>query len=320
MDRSSSLRFSCIIPLALRSSCGAVPVSSDLLLIQHSNMNKVHPEEKQPPRVAWSGEFTIEESATPAYHRGTAENPIQVLLERAKLTDTALNTGSLNLSHLTTATLRLPPTPPLDPEGERIIITLAEFLTGVSSAGWHRGVASNRRFDALDEALIATKAVQRMRINVGSVTYRMTIWKMIKHLSILVIHPRIMEEVAKRAFYGEGKKRKKKLFKNNLLFTFALRNILAKVAFHTILRGTVLEALERAMDEKGYTLRGEEDPIAFVGFNRLMSPNNAHGASISSDIDFKMVFDQSVILSSNRDRVSPISDDEVSTVMFLMKL
>jgi hypothetical protein len=277
-------------------------VSNDLLLIQQSNMDA---------------------EAPPAYGEAAArdsESPIDELLRKAQLTDNLLGHG---LSHLTRATLRLPRLLQRF-EGEVITITLKEILIGVNTADFQLNFSATDVV-TLSNAVDAMEKVRRMMdlSPMGSRDYETLIWGMIENLSILVIHPRILEEVAKRAFYGEGEDDKKKLFKNNLLFTFALRNILSKVAFHTILRVAVLKALDNAMNRKGYRMKkgkkGEkdknlDDAIAFVGFNRLMSPNNAHGASISSDIDFKMVFDLTVI---EQDLIlsGEIYPFQVSTVM-----
>jgi hypothetical protein len=251
-----------------------------------------------------------------------SEGPIDELLRKAHLTDDLLGPG---LSHLTKATLRLPPL--LERyEGEPITITLKEILIGVHSAEFQLNFGRPAHVVTLTNAFHAMEKVRTMDVSpMGSTDYEIPIWGMIANLSILVIHPRIIEDVAERAFHGEGAADKKRLFKNNLLFTFALRNILSKVAFHTILRPAVLRALDHTMSKKGYRMKkgkkGEkdknlEDAIAFVGFNRLMSPNNAHGASISSDIDFKMVFDPSVI-EQDLILIQGIHAFQVSTVMFL---
>mmetsp|Transcript_19142 Transcript_19142/g.31742 ORF Transcript_19142/g.31742 Transcript_19142/m.31742 type:complete len:706 (-) Transcript_19142:158-2275(-) len=136
------------------------------------------------------------------------------------------------------------------------------------------------------------------------------VWKVIESLSVLVIHPHIMATMVE---YGKFKvKGTKEKLKNNLLFTFALRNILSKVAFHSVVSKTVFDALRGTVNSKksndaeySWTKEDAELPwtqmVAFVGFNRLMSPNNKAGVSISSDIDFNLVLDPNLVRFKGKD-------------------
>lgn len=142
-------------------------------------------------------------------------------------------------------------------------------------------------------------------------------WEMIEQLSNLAIYPFVINEMPKLAKMPVAKK---DLFKDNaLLFTFALRNILARVAFQTVLSKAVFDALRDKIEgpNSAYEWKSPNkslpwsDSIAFVGFNRLLSPKNSIGVSISSDIDFKLVFDPSQVVQKGSKEA--ITDMHVST-------
>jgi hypothetical protein len=233
--------------------------------------------------------------------------------------------------------------------GVSVFITLEEIIFGVWNANFEAGVdfesplaflAPLKGRAALHDTVDAIVKIMALDpVNpadvAGVADEQERIWQLIKRLSILVIYPPVIKRVAELAYRNEAtaletspewvRTSLKQLgFKNNLLFTFALRHILTKLAFHTVLKKTVTDTLRAAVNaEYRWTPNSGATPwenaIAFVGFNRLMSPNNSAGASISSDIDFKLVFDPSVV--QNRDDFSEITSAQVSkTVTFLMKL
>eukprot|EP00545_Synedropsis_sp_CCMP1620_P004867 CAMPEP_0119015008 /NCGR_PEP_ID=MMETSP1176-20130426/10506_1 /TAXON_ID=265551 /ORGANISM="Synedropsis recta cf, Strain CCMP1620" /LENGTH=787 /DNA_ID=CAMNT_0006968267 /DNA_START=75 /DNA_END=2438 /DNA_ORIENTATION=+ len=144
------------------------------------------------------------------------------------------------------------------------------------------------------------------------------IWELTEQLSNLAIYPYI---IAKMPELATIKDRAKKEFLNesNLLFTFALRNILARVAFQTVLSKAVFDALRDHIEspDSSYEWKGGvkwfpwKEAIAFVGFNRLLSPKNSIGVSISSDIDFKLVFDPSVVFQKGTNKeITPLQTKE----------
>jgi hypothetical protein len=170
-------------------------------------------------------------------------------------------------------------------------------------------------------------------------------FEVIKSLSVLAIYPDIMKMLAEKSNVSTP------FSKDHLLFTFAFRKALTKLAFETIMQtvvhnvlrifveGTPEHRLELVKDVFGATfpaggmVKNEElaklekhldvlhvggvkplldmsfgwaefdetnerpwlDAAAFVGFNRLLSPTNSAGVAISSDIDFKLVFDPDTI-------------------------
>lgn len=91
---------------------------------------------------------------------------------------------------------------------------------------------------------------------------------------------------------------------NHVLFTFALRNILARLAFHTEFTLEIVRYMRGIIEGPADKLKfawkhGTQSPFeafALIGFNRLLSPNNMIGASLSSDIDYKLLFQPNVIM------------------------
>ena len=73
-------------------------------------------------------------------------------------------------------------------------------------------------------------------------------------------------------------------------------NILARLAFNIFCY--LRDEIEGKQGSTFHWRQGTASPseaFAFVGSNRLLSPNNATGVSLSSDIDYKLVFQPSVI-------------------------
>jgi hypothetical protein len=84
--------------------------------------------------------------------------------------------------------------------------------------------------------------------------------------------------------------------KDPLLFTYAMRNVLTRLAFHLKLKNTVHKTLLGDYSEHlKNSASSLNDTFAFVGNNRLLSPNNyAGGVSYSADIDYKLIIDSTM--------------------------
>ena len=134
-------------------------------------------------------------------------------------------------------------------------------------------------------------------------------WKLIASVSSLCTFPNLMLAVLNKMFDlktsspEEDRVNLNKLQDDPLLFTFALRNVLARLAFYTKMTNVVYnEMKDQGQKNKiGIVMKdctkSELTTFAFVGFNRLMSPNNNTGVSYSSDIDYKLVVDQESLKS-----------------------
>jgi hypothetical protein len=123
-------------------------------------------------------------------------------------------------------------------------------------------------------------------------------WATISKLSLLATYPAVTNDLATSIA---------ELRDNHLMFTFVLRNILSRLAFHTVLNMGIYDSLRNAIEGGSvYSwVPGIDSPFqafSFVGFNRLLSPNNTAGVSLSSDIDYKLVFDPSVITYTHINR------------------
>jgi len=134
------------------------------------------------------------------------------------------------------------------------------------------------------------------------------VWNVIKSVSPLVNFPKVTSWMATDI---------PALKEKHLLFTFALRNILARIAFRTKLKEVLDYALlsEVASNESlqwaNELQKFDKDVYCLVGFNRLLSPRNEVGVSLSTDIDYKLVLDPGTIQvkTSNNNWVK-LSDDE----------
>jgi hypothetical protein len=164
-------------------------------------------------------------------------------------------------------------------------------------------------FDKLFEIPDYSEYVMTSRTVGNSIVYSLA-WMFLESLSNLAIYPIILEQLTVNSTTMSQATKAK--MSNTLIFTFALRNIVAKIAFQTVISKAVYDAL-RGEVAKDATLswktadagleekKGEgdrcpwKDAVAFVGFNRLFSPNNTAGVSISSDIDFKLVINTDTI-------------------------
>lgn len=124
-------------------------------------------------------------------------------------------------------------------------------------------------------------------------------WNVLCNISLLANHPTIMALFAKRV--------SKPIFAGKpLLFIFTLRNLLVKLAFYTQMNLAVIKTLQEQFRESNYKWINDssaKDAYVFVGFNRLMSPQNTVGVSLSSDIDYKLVFNPSVIQKQPRGKL-----------------
>lgn len=97
-----------------------------------------------------------------------------------------------------------------------------------------------------------------------------TTWDLISSLSSLCTFPLIIMKIFKKVNLPAKFEYAKK---DPLLLTFALRNVLARLAFHTKLQSKIRVTLRKEMKDNGYELsRPDEittDAIStFVGFNR----------------------------------------------------
>lgn len=138
------------------------------------------------------------------------------------------------------------------------------------------------------------------------------VWMLISNISELVIYPSLTNDFVEECFKADEKIRAF-LEKNKLILCFVLRNILACFCFETVLSRAVYDCLRKHVKGEFKWAEKNKDwknAVAFVGFNRLMSPNNKAGVSISSDIDFKLVFDPSVIKYGKED-LEDLTDKQV---------
>ncbi|GFH56871.1 predicted protein [Chaetoceros tenuissimus] len=140
------------------------------------------------------------------------------------------------------------------------------------------------------------------------------IWELVSSLSSLCTFPWIIMTIFQKVNLPDEFKNAKR---DPLLLTFALRNVLARLAFNTKLQNKIRVTLREEMENNGYKLVQQDkistDAIAaFVGFNRLLSPNNNTGVSYSSDIDYKLIIDCRELMNGDG---SPLNGGQVKKLV-----
>jgi len=118
-------------------------------------------------------------------------------------------------------------------------------------------------------------------------------WEAIAGLSRLVQYPKVIERLV-------SNRHRLRDYSDPLLFAFAARNILARIAFHTVVNLAVLEVFAANVGDDNVSKYRwnpkltDPNPVfetfTIIGFNRLFSPRNRLGISLSSDLDYKLVF------------------------------
>jgi hypothetical protein len=137
-------------------------------------------------------------------------------------------------------------------------------------------------------------------------------WRLIASLSRLVMYPKVIEQLVLRATAKSLSS-----FSDPLLFAFAVRNILARIAFHTEVNQAVLKVfLTVGDDDSEYRWKSDAsvfDTFTILGFNRLFSPKNRVGISLSSDLDYKLVFKANNIKTKGGEALSDEQKKEFVT-------
>jgi hypothetical protein len=119
-------------------------------------------------------------------------------------------------------------------------------------------------------------------------------------LSRLVMYPKVIEQLVLQSAAPLLQD-----FSDPLLFAFVVRNILARIAFHTVVNLAVLKAFSTVGDEDSeYRWRSNRsnslfDTFTILGFSRLFSAKNRVGISLSSDLDYKLVFEAKSIITKD---------------------
>ena len=135
-------------------------------------------------------------------------------------------------------------------------------------------------------------------------------WNMICTTSFIATSPKeikaLFEDIIKKKLNGQ---QQFIIVVENTQNIFVLRNILARFSFQTVLQRGIYDTIKSFNASQAAKLNWRE-AFALVGFNRLFSPQNSMGISLSSDMDYKLVFNPKAIEGDLQ-----LTDEQVAEVV-----
>ena len=134
-------------------------------------------------------------------------------------------------------------------------------------------------------------------------------WNMICTTSFIATSPKEIEALFEDIIIKKNGQQQFIIVVENTQNIFVLRNILARFSFQTVLQRGIYDTI-KSFNASQATKLDWMEAFALVGFNRLFSPQNSMGISLSSDMDYKLVFNPKAIEGDLQ-----LTDEQVAEVV-----